>query len=182
MKNYLTKFCLLTFGAILIGFTATAQSGNDGKVFEGIDNPESYSTLDLLHMDRQVSTFSDLVALANLEVSLTLADSPHTLFVPTNEAFADMTIEEFAELTDPKNRTKLINFVKRHYMPKKVMKRDFKDADIMDTEGEEEIRVSTTGNTVSIGGAQIVEPDIKTSDGVIQIMDNVLQPTGDIMN
>ena len=176
MKKKLTKLLVLAVGVLFVGQSALAQSNSD-QLFDGVENTKQYSTLDLLHMDREVSTFANLVALADMEVALALADTPHTLFVPTNVAFAEMSIKDFAKLTDPKNRVKLIDFVKRHYLSTKVLKTDFKDADIMETDGQGQISVSKNGNTVTVGGAQIIEGDIETSDGVIQIIDAIIQKT-----
>lgn len=182
MKNLskMSKILIMAVGVFFFCATANAQMNTD-EIFDGVKNTKKFTTLDLLHMDRSVSTFSDMVALANLEVALALADSPHTLFVPTNEAFTEMSIEAFAKLTDPKNRVKLIDFVKRHYLPKKVQKDDFKESQIVTTDSEEEITVSKSGNTVTIGGAEIVKGDIETSDGVIHIVDRIIEPTSDVV-
>lgn len=182
MKNLskMSKILMMAVATFFFCATASGQMNTD-EIFNGVKNTKKVSTLDLLHMDRSVSTFSDMVAMANLEVSLALADSQHTLFVPTNEAFAEMSIEEFAKLTDPKNRVKLIAFVKRHYLPNKVLEGDFEDSQIVTTDSEEEITVSESGNTVTIGGAEIVKGDIQSSDGVIHIVDQIIEPTSDVV-
>jgi uncharacterized surface protein with fasciclin (FAS1) repeats len=51
------------------------------------DNTSEYKTIELINMDKDLSTFANLLTLSGLNISLALTTEPHTLLVPTNEAF-----------------------------------------------------------------------------------------------
>jgi uncharacterized surface protein with fasciclin (FAS1) repeats len=55
-----------------------------------------------------------------LNISLALTTEPHTLLVPTNEAFSKMSIKRFVELTNPKNKAELVLFMNDHFLSKKI--------------------------------------------------------------
>ncbi|MBP2833357.1 fasciclin domain-containing protein [Aquimarina sp. U1-2] len=163
----------------LITFSTKAQS--DLEVFNKVDNTENFTTADLVQMDRNLSNFSVLLRLSGLEASLGQAEG-HTLLVPTNEALNKMSIDKFAELTNPKNKAKLMQFIKYHFIAKKVTKWDMKEHDIIDEAGtQKEIRLSNTGDVVYVGGAQIISPAIQASNGLMYIVNNTVTPSEDIV-
>jgi len=165
-------FALVTLFSLL-SFTATAQwDGN--KVFSAVDNTKNFTTLELASMDKNLSTFVHLVNLSGLAPSMLLSDA-HTLFIPTNDSFRDMTIERFAELTNPKNKVELMKFVQYHILPNEHMKGDFKESQVITDAENKEISVSTDvyGN-VFISGAKIIKPDIEASNGVIHVVNDYI--------
>jgi uncharacterized surface protein with fasciclin (FAS1) repeats len=133
-------------------------------------------------MDRNLSTFTNLVFISGLAPSMLMTDD-HTVFIPTNEAFKEMSIDNFLHLTNPKNRGDLIRFIKYHFLPNKVMKFDLKDSQIISTQGDEEITVSVDEpfGIAYIGAAKIIKSDIEASNGVIHVVNNVIRPTRDVI-
>jgi uncharacterized surface protein with fasciclin (FAS1) repeats len=157
----------------MTGFSGSAQSG-DYEILSQVNNPKLYKTIDLVHMDQNLSTFVNLMVLAGLENSLNNSGQ-HTLFVPTNDAFKSMTIERFTELTDPENRTELIEFVNRHYIPMSITSNEFKDSQAIFTLNNAEIIVLRNAmDEVVVGGAKIIRPDVKGSNGIIHIIDDFI--------
>jgi uncharacterized surface protein with fasciclin (FAS1) repeats len=59
--------------------------------------------------------------LSGLNISLALTTEPHTLLVPTNEAFSKMSIKRFVELTNPKNKAELVLFMNDHFYQKNIL-------------------------------------------------------------
>jgi hypothetical protein len=57
----------------------------DGPILNGVDNTSEYKTIELINMDKDLSTLQMLLTLG-LNISLALTTEPHTLLV-TNEAF-----------------------------------------------------------------------------------------------
>lgn len=179
MRTKVSKALATFCAALFLGFTVQAQTEDD-KILEGVQNPKMFETIDLATMDKELSTFTNLIMLSGLGVSMELADN-HTLLVPTNEAFADMSIEQFAKLTDPKNKAQLLEFVKFHVIPKKVMAEDFEGEDIISTDVEQEIAVDYNNGIVTVGGARVIKADIEASNGVIHIVNGVIQPSTDVV-
>lgn len=180
MKMKTTQFFAMAAALIFFSFTATAQSYNDG-ILSKVESPKNYTTFQLISMDKDLSSFANMVLLSGLAQSMKMTDG-HTLFVPTNQAFNDMTIERFTHLTNPKNSTDLIAFVKHHVMPTKQMKFAFEDGQVITTPDEKEITVDQDSyDNVFISGSKIIKSDIEASNGVIHIVNGVIDPNSDIL-
>lgn len=177
MKKNTQMVSILAGLLLCFNVTIFAQSGAK-EMFGSIDNTEQYQTFELAHMSPDISTFINLVALSGLESSLLMLDE-HTAFIPTNDAFREMDISEFAYLTNPKNKADLIKFVKYHFLPNKVMKYEFKDSQVIDADGLNDISVAVDEpyDTVYIGGGRIIKEDIETKNGVIHIVDRAIVPS-----
>lgn len=171
ITNFVPLVMLMT-----ILFSGCGGSGqvNQSDVLSHIDDTERYSVMELAEMDQNLSTFVELVELSGLDTSVEFAES-FTVFIPTNEAFAEMSVEELARLSDPANRAELNRFISRHFLPNEVMSGRFEEDQVIDTAGDESIAVGTvgTGNAViTIGGATIIKSDIEAADGIIHIVDS----------
>ncbi|UZO80397.1 fasciclin domain-containing protein [Aquimarina sp. ERC-38] len=175
MKTYLRSLISILFVISLSSLSVNAQDKED-IILSKVEDSKMYKTIELAQMDRNLSTFVNLVALSGLETSMYMTDD-HTLFIPTNEAFYDMTIEEFANLTNPKNRVELVKFIKYHVLPNKRMASEFETRQVISTEEDEEISVSADDNLVYIGGAQVIKSDIEASNGIVHIVNAVIKPT-----
>jgi transforming growth factor-beta-induced protein len=99
---------------------------------------------------------------------------PFTVFAPTDEAFAKLpagTVE--ALLKDPKA---LGDILKYHVASGKLMAADVLKHSGIETLLGQTAPIKVEGNTVYIGGAQIITTDIQTSNGVIHVIDTVILP------
>lgn len=147
-------------------------------MFDDVENTEQYDVMTLARMDENLSTFVQLVEQAGLEQSFDFVE-PITLFAPTNEAFQSMSKERYEYLRDPENRDELISVLQAHVIPSEVPSIAFSDnQQIVDSEGNE-IPVDTEmqGNAVFVGGAEIVRSDIEASNGIIHVVNGVIDPT-----
>lgn len=153
-----------------------------GNLFESVDETENYDVLALARMEPGFSTFVELVEMSGLAPSFyatgELVEGDITVFIPTNEAFAEMPEEEFELLTDPANQAKLALFIQRHVLPNEVPSIQFQSNQIVETLVEEEIPVTTEmgGTQVYVGGAQIMKADIEASNGIIHVVNRVIEP------
>jgi len=176
------KFTLTaSFVFAFMCFTASSQV-NPNAIFSDVDDTKQYDVLALAKMDSNLSTFAELAEMSGLAASIDLADD-YTVFIPTNDAFTQLTKEKYSELTDSSNKVMLINILKRHFLPNKVYSTDFNDSQVIDTNGDENISVSKTslGNTIFIGGAQVIKADVDASNGVIHIVDRVVEANTDVL-
>jgi uncharacterized surface protein with fasciclin (FAS1) repeats len=165
-----------------VGTTDTEMLSNEevsyDDIFSDVGNTEQYDLLTLLKMDPNFSTFADLLQRSGLEASLQVAD-PVTILAPTNEAFAAMDSQEMESLTTSGNTTELTSFVQRHILPSKVYQEEFNTTQMMgmDTENQVEIDTRMNGEVVYIGGAQIIKSNVEASNGIIHVLNGVIQPT-----
>jgi uncharacterized surface protein with fasciclin (FAS1) repeats len=101
---------------------------------------------------------------------------PFTVFAPTDEAFAKLPAGTVDTLLMPENKAKLVAILTYHVVPGKVMSAEVagKKAMVKTVEGSE---ISVDGmNGVMINNAKVIKADIKTSNGVIHVIDTVLIP------
>ena len=149
-----------------------------GDMFDDIDNTEQYDVLALARMNPNLSTFVQLVEQSGLAASLQAA-GPVTLFAPTNEAFQQMSKERSDFLMDPNNRTELVKILNMHVLPSEVPTMQFTSLSFIDRGEEEDIPVNVemNGTVVYVGGAQIVKGDVEASNGVLHVVNGVLDPS-----
>lgn len=171
MKTTMIKNFTFAISLIFLSSLGFSQSEMQ-EPFAGIEKTKDYKTIDLIYMDKETSIFTNLLRLSGLDASLSMTDRSHTLFLPTNAAFKSMTIENFAELTDPKNRAMLTEFVGRHFTGSKIDSFQLTDSKILDAENE--IQIYKDGNTVSVGGATLIASDIETANGIIHVISDVI--------
>jgi uncharacterized surface protein with fasciclin (FAS1) repeats len=104
-------------------------------------------------------------------------DMTYTLFAPTDEAFGKLPEGVLDALLRDENRPKLNAILERHVVPEQeVMSGDLSDGQMVDPATGEPLRVSLSGDSVTIGEASVVAADIDTDQGVVHAIDTVLVP------
>ena len=152
---------------------------NDDDILKYVGNTKMYETLQIASMDRDLSTFVNLVQLSGLGTSM-MSDTEHTLLIPTNDAFRKMDIKNFAHITNPNNRADLIKFLQYHVLPNKIASNRFADDQVIEVgDMNEDIPVNVENGVVLIGGAQVLKADIEALNGIIHVIDNVIAPAYD---
>jgi uncharacterized surface protein with fasciclin (FAS1) repeats len=169
-------FKIITIVAVFI-FSSSVFAQVDGPILNGVDNTSEYKTIELINMDKDLSVFANLLTLSGLNLSLALTTEPHTLLVPTNEAFSKMSIKRFAELTNPKNKIALIKFMNDHFLSNKYNSYQFKLADMISTGNNTKIKIYKDDYYLSFGGARVIQADIKSKNGILFIIDSFVEPS-----
>ena len=104
------------------------------------------------------------------------ARGPYTVFAPVNAAFrpfaADGTLD--ALLADPSGM--LTDILLYHVVDGKVMSTDLTDGMTAPTLGGGTLTFSVSDAGVMVNDANVVAADIEVSNGVIHVIDSVLQP------
>ncbi len=123
-------------------------------------------------------TFNTLVAAvqaAGLEATLR-SDGPFTVFAPSDDAFAKLPAGTVETLLKPENKDQLVSILTYHVLPGKVYSKSLagKQIDAKTVQGTTVAVNGTDG--VKVDNATVVAADIKTSNGVIHVIDSVLMP------
>ena len=100
-------------------------------------------------------------------------DGPFTVFAPTDEAFANLPAGTVEALL--KDKVKLAQILTFHVVSGQKNAGDVVGAKSLETVQGQSLTVDTTDG-VRIGGANVITTDIKTSNGVIHVIDTVLIP------
>ena len=109
-------------------------------------------------------------------VSTLKGRGPLTVFAPTDDAFAKLPKGTVEDLLKPKNKEKLRSILTYHVVPGQILSGKLvgKTTSVKTVQGST-IRVN--GNDgVKVNAANVTKADIKTSNGVIHVIDSVLLP------
>jgi uncharacterized surface protein with fasciclin (FAS1) repeats len=101
---------------------------------------------------------------------------PFTVFAPTDAAFAKLPAGTVENLLKPENKAKLQAILTYHVVPGAVGSTDVVKLTSAKTVNGQSVSIKVVDGKVMIDGATVVQPDIKTSNGVIHVIDNVILP------
>jgi uncharacterized surface protein with fasciclin (FAS1) repeats len=136
---------------------------------------------------------------------LLIGPGPYTVFAPSNDAFAVADPQVIADLMLPENQEHLANLLKAHVLPGLYTTADLEkvitsgqvvnagDVNMMISDGVIDVQtlagtsahmfIRLNGDQFDISDdannmiqAQIVEPDIMSSNGVVHVIDHLLSP------
>ncbi len=101
---------------------------------------------------------------------------PFTVFAPTDEAFGKLPKETLSSLLLPENKAKLTAILTYHVVPGRVYADQVGKLGSAATVQGGKVTFKDEGGKATIDGANIVTPDIETSNGVIHVIDSVILP------
>ena len=171
MKNLISKLSFIV--AIVVTVNMNAQSSKD--IVETAASVEDFSTL------------VTAVKAAEL-VEVLQSDGPFTVFAPVNTAFEKLPKGALENLLKPENKENLQKVLTYHVVEGNLMAKDVltaleKNGGKMkvETVSGESITVMLKDGGVAImdsnnGISKVIKTDVKTSNGVIHILDTVLMP------
>ncbi|UZR96437.1 fasciclin domain-containing protein [Chondrinema litorale] len=164
----LTKLLNLLF--LVLAFSIVSCDDNDDG-----DDMEPMSTIaDVVSDDDRFSTLLAALEEADL-VSTFSGTASYTVFAPTDEAFQayldanDLTAEELL------SSDALAEILQYHVVSGEVTSTSLSNGGVETLLGED-IYVNINSGVVINGVATVTEADVSTSNGVIHVIDNVLEP------
>lgn len=170
MKSFLNSMvavvCLVS-GLAVSGLAEEAKSRSKGK-----------SIVELAAADPDFSTLVVALQAAGLAETLS-GPGPFTVFAPTNEAFAKLPEGTVEELLKPKNKKKLVSLLTYHVVPGKVLSADVVKLEKAKTVQGQELKIAASKSGVKVDRVKVVRTDILAKNGVIHVIDAVIQPKKD---
>ena len=140
----------------------------------------------------QAQTGGDIVSVATASNSFTtltsllrtagLADTlqqagPYTIFAPTDQAFAALPPETLQRLQQPENKEALIKVLTYHVVAGQLTANQLKAGDLNTAEGRPvNVKVNSDATQIGVNNAQVIQPNIQASNGVIHAINQVLIP------
>ena len=111
-------------------------------------------------------------------------EGPFTVFAPTNAAFEKLPDGTLDKLLKEENKGQLQSILTYHVVAGKVMAKDVmklegvksEDGAAVETVQGSEATLKVKDGSVMIDNARVVQTDIKTSNGVIHVIDAVIMP------
>lgn len=133
---------------------------------------------DIVDVAVENGSFNTLVAAVQAAglVDTLKSKGPFTVFAPTDDAFAKLPEGTVAMLLKPENKDKLVAVLTYHVVSGAVMASDVVTLDSATTVQGQSVAIKVDGGKVMINNANVVLADVKTSNGVIHVIDTVLLP------
>lgn len=158
-----------------VAAAAPASAGDYSK-----KDKMSYSKAkaDIVDTAVNAGSFTTLVAAvqaAGLEETLR-GEGPFTVFAPTDAAFAALPEGTVETLLRPENKDQLVGILTYHVVAGKTKSKELagKSLSVATVNGAEVAIDGTDG--VTVGGAKVVQADVRASNGIIHAIDTVLLP------
>ena len=120
-------------------------------------------------------TLVTAVAAADL-VDVLKGEGPFTVFAPVDAAFNALPEGTVETLLKPENKAKLAGILTYHVLSGKVMSSDIIGKKLKVTMANGSTAEIDATNGVKIAGANVIQADIETSNGVIHVIDAVILP------
>jgi uncharacterized surface protein with fasciclin (FAS1) repeats len=158
--------------AVMAGMPSSA----DKQAAEASETMAAESQQTIVDIATSAGSFKTLTAALEAAdlVDVLKGEGPFTVFAPTDEAFAALPEGTLEELLKPENKAKLVKILTYHVVPGAVMSTDLKAGAVATVEGSE-VTIAL-GDSVKVDGAQVIQADIKASNGVIHVIDQVIIP------
>jgi uncharacterized surface protein with fasciclin (FAS1) repeats len=121
-----------------------------------------------------------LKAVNDAQLSATLAATPNlTLFAPTDEAFHQLPPAQLNALMAPSNASILQNVLIYHLVHLDIDSSKIKGAKgPVQTVEQSQLQLDGSGPVLKVNDADIIQSDVRASNGIIQVIDKVLVPPG----
>ena len=132
--------------------------------------------VDTVSAQGTLNTFSKAIAAADLS-SVLAGPGPFTVFAPTDAAFAKLPAGQLDNWLKPENREQLISVLKYHVSPGRATGQDVGKLTETKTVNGQSAKIKRAGDGIMIDDATITTRDLGSSNGVIHVIDQVLQPT-----
>ena len=132
---------------------------------------------DLVTTAAEADDFNTLVAAVKAAglVEALQGDGPFTVFAPSDDAFAKLPAGTVETLLKPENKDQLVPILTYHVVSGDIRSYDVKPGHVTTLQGSE-ATISKKSNGLMIDQATIVATDIVTSNGVIDVIDQVIMP------
>ena len=134
---------------------------------------------DIVETAQEASSFQTLLTAAEAAglVDTLKSEGPFTVFAPTDEAFAKLPEGTVESLLKPENQDQLKAILTYHVVPGKTMSSELagKQVEVESVEGSA-ISIDATGDNVMVDDATVTQADIEADNGVIHVIDAVIQP------
>ncbi len=114
-----------------------------------------------------------ILGLVDLVGITEITDGEITIFAPSDEAFASVQADQIAALVnDP---TLIFETLSSHVAEGSLPSSTFTDGQTISVVSGEELLVGVDGDTITIGRATVINPDLEFEGGTIHIIDDVLR-------
>lgn len=128
----------------------------------------------IVNADKNLKILKKGVHASDLDQLLS-SSGPYTFFAPSDLAFEKLEKGMIDKLLEPQNRAQLADLLNNHIVSGKVVYNDLKDGNKLTTVNGKELLIQEKNGAVSIGDIAILPREARISNGVMHLMDTVIQ-------
>ena len=139
-------------------------------------NAPKANLVDTVASQGTLNTFSRAIAASGLS-SILAGPGPFTVFAPSDAAFEKLPAGQLDNWLKPENKDQLISVLKYHVSPGRATGQDVGKLNETKTVNGQSAHIKRAGDGILIDEATITTRDLGSSNGVIHVIDQVLQPT-----
>ena len=132
--------------------------------------------LSALKSNKSFGTFVNAINVAGLTPIFDRTDQ-YTLFAPTDEAFSALPAGALDRLLEPANKDELASLVNYHLVSGRKTMADMGKWEFARTVNGQKAPIQNADGHLTIGEAQVTQPDITAKNGIIHGIDKVNIPT-----
>lgn len=134
------------------------------------------SIVDIAASSESFQTLTAALTAAELTEVLQ-SEGPFTVFAPTDEAFAALPEGTVEALLLPENRDLLVEVLTYHVVPGAVTSGELTSGEVATAAGSP-VTIMLGEGSVMVNDANVIQPDVMASNGVIHVIDKVILPPG----
>ncbi len=174
-------------GNVIINDNATVVNADveaSNGVIHAIDQvllPDGYlDVVGLVSKRYNLQSLEDAVISAGLAETLQNKEASYTVFAPSNAAFSEVDLSGLSE-------QEIQDILTYHVLPNEVLSGDLQAAQIVETVNGTELTIEAADGTVTLTDNsgqmyEVTEADIQGTNGVVHIIDGVLNPNPNIVD
>jgi len=172
-KNYINAGVMFATASV-----TSADVAADNGVIHIIDKviiPPTVDVVGTATANGNFKTLAEALTKANLVATLQGA-GPFTVFAPTDDAFAGALTALKITKAELLERSDLADILKYHVLSGKILSKDLKDTQTVNTLLEREVTITKSSMGVKFADAAVSGADVMASNGVIHVIDKVVLP------
>lgn len=176
LSNRFLLWIALPIAVVLTVGLSACGGGQDQEADQETMQADTPGTIaEVASGDSRFSTLVTALDSAGL-VQTMQEDGPFTVFAPTNAAFNKLPEGTVQSLLQPGNRDRLTSILTYHVVEGANMAADVQGMSSATTLEGSSLSISTSGDSVQVGNATVIQADVQASNGVIHAIDTVLMP------
>lgn len=154
--------------------TSTPQPTSTTSTSEPMTNMAKNTIVDVAVANGSFKTLTAALQAAGLVETLR-GNGPFTVFAPTDAAFAKLPAGTVEMLLKPENKATLVRILTYHVVSGNVLSTDLKSGEVNTLQGSP-VKVMVGSGGVMVNNSTVQAADVRTSNGVIHVIDTVLMP------
>ena len=124
-----------------------------------------------------LSLFAEAIKASGVEMTLR-RNGPWTVLAPTNDAFRALPEGTMTEWSKPENRGTLADVIEFHVIRGRMLTAEISTADVTTLQGSRIVLKNAEG-VVWVGRSEVLVGDLEATNGVVHVINMVLEPNGE---